>query len=256
MKKVVFLLPTYNEVDNIESCVEGILKQQKKIKGWRIEILIVDGGSTDGTIEKAKQIQSRNPKVHFLKVEKGLGIALIKGHTFSIKNFNPQILAQIDSDGQIEPNSIPKLIKPIENGYTLTLGSRFIKGGKNQITLMGRLFSLGSSLFCKLVMGPLDINEFNTLTRAFTPELFKRINLNHLPWREQTFIIQPSFLIEAIKVGAKYKEIPIICKKRLRNYSKNKVINYTLDVILYALDIRFEKWRIPVKLFNFKVGRN
>ncbi len=256
MKKIVFLLPTYNEVDNIKYCVEGVLKQQKKIKGWRIEILIVDGGSTDGTIEKAKQIKLRDPRVHFLKVERGLGVALIKGHAFSIKHFNPHVLAQIDSDGQIEPNSIPKLIKSIENGYTLVLGSRFIKGGKNQIAFMGRLFSLCSSLLCKLVMGPLDINEFNTLTRAFTPELFKRIDLNRLPWREQTFIIQPAFLIEAIRAGAKYKEIPIVCKKRLRNYSKNKVISYTLDVILYALNIRFEKWRVPVKLFNFKGDKN
>lgn len=251
MKKMVVLLPTYNEVDNIEECIEGILKQQKKIKKWRMEILVVDGGSSDGTVEKTSKLASKNPRIHLLNVERGLGIGLIKGHLYSINHFHPQILAQIDSDGQIEPDAIPKLVETIESGYNLALGSRFVEGGKNQISLLGRLFSRGSSWFCKLVMGLSDINEFNTLTRAFTPELFKKINLDNLPWKEQTFIIQPSFLNEALRAGAKYKEIPIICKRRLRNYSKNKVINYTFDVILYTLDVRFKKWGIPIKLFNF-----
>lgn len=246
MKKIVVLLPTLNEVNNIEDSVKGILKQKKKMKEWIIEILIVDSGSTDGTIKRISKLVSENSRIHLLKVARGLGVALIKGHLYSIKNFHPQILAQIDSDGQIEPAAIPKLVAAIESGYNLALGSRFIKGGENKISLLGRFFSKGSSWFCKLVMGPSNINEFNTLTRAFTPELFKKINIDNLPWKKQTFIIQPSFLNEAIKAGAKYKEIPIICKNRLRNYSKNKVINYTLDVILYALNVRLKKWGVPI----------
>lgn len=252
MKKAVILLPTFNEVDNIEDCVKGVLGQEKMLRGWKIEILIVDGGSKDGTIEKVKRLVTENPKIHLLNVERGLGIALIKGHLHSIKHYNPQILAQIDSDGQIEPDAIRKLVKVIESGYDLALGSRFVKGGRNQISLWGRFFSKGSSWFCKLVMGPSDINEFNTLTRAFTPKFFQKINLNNLPWKEQTFIIQPSFLNEAILAGAKYREVPIVCKRRLKNYSKNKVINYTFDVILYALDVRFKKWGIPIQLFNLR----
>lgn len=252
MKKVVVLLPTYNEVDNIQDCIENVLKQEKKIKGWIVEVLIVDGGSTDGTVQTVNKIFSKNSRVHILRVGRGLGVALLKGHLYSLKHFHPQVLAQIDSDGQIEADAIPKLVKTIEEGYNLVLGSRFIAGGKNQISLIGRIFSRGSSWFCKLVMGPSNINEFNTLTRAFTPQLFNKINLKNLPWKERTFIIQPAFLNEAIKAGAKYKEIPIICTRRLRNYSKNKVINYARDVVLYTLDVRFKKWHIPVKLYNFE----
>lgn len=250
MKKIVVLLPTYNEVDNIEDCVEGVLKQEKEIKGWRVEILIVDGGSSDGTVEKANKLVSKNLRIHLLKVERGLGVGLIKGHLYSIKHLRPQILAQIDSDGQIEYDVLPKLVKTIEIGYNLALGSRFIKGGKNQISLLGRMLSKCSSWFCKIVMGPSDITEFNTLTRAFTPELFKKIRLENLPWKEQTFIIQPAFLNEAILAGAKYKEVPIICRERLKNYSKNKIINYTYDVITYALDAKFKKLGLAIPFFK------
>ena len=177
MKKIVVLLPTYNEVDNIEDSVKGILKQEKKMKGWRIEILIVDSGSLDGTAQVAKTLALKNPKIHTITVGRGLGVGLIKGHLYAIKHLHPHILARIDSDGQIEPDVLPKLVKTIENGYNLALGSRFIKGGKNQISLSGRFFSKCSSWFCKIVIGPSNIHEFNTLTRAFTPELFKKINL-------------------------------------------------------------------------------
>lgn len=250
MKKIVVLLPTLNEVDNIEECVKGILKQEKKIVGWKIEILIVDSGSLDGTAQVVKKLALKNPKIHSITVGKGLGVGLIKGHLYAIKHLHPHLLAQIDSDGQIEPDVLPKLVKTIGSGFDLALGSRFIKGGKNQISLPGRFLSKCSSWFCKLVIGPSNIQEFNTLTRAFTPELFKRINLKSLPWKEQTFIVQPAFLNEAILAGAKYKEVPIICRERLKNYSKNKIINYTYDVITYALDARFKKWGLAIPIFK------
>lgn len=250
MKKIVVLLPTLNEVDNIEAGVKGILNQEREMVGWRVEVLIVDGGSTDGTASEAIKLSSKNPKVHNINVEKGLGVGLIKGHSYSIKHLHPHILAQIDSDSQIDPAVLPKLVKTIEDGYDLALGSRFIKGGKNQISLLGRFFSKCSSWFCRLVMGPLNIHEFNTLTRAFTPELFKKINLEKIPWKEQTFIILPAFLNEAILAGAKYKEVPIICTKRLKNYSKNKIINYAYDVITYSLDVRLKKWGLPISFFK------
>lgn len=254
MKKLVVVIPTYNEVDNIKATVKKILGQETKMAGWKIEVLISDSGSSDGTIRIARRLSSKNSKIHLIIVEKGLGIGLIKGHLYSLKHLNPHVLAQIDADGQIEPDVLPKLVKTIEQGYDLALGSRFIRGGKNQISPVGRILSKGSSWFCKLVMGPFDINEFNTLTRAFTPKLFKKINLKRLPWTEQTFIIQPSFLNEAILAGARYKEVPIVCKERLKNYSKNKIVNYTYDIITYALDARLKKWGLPIPFFNSTRG--
>lgn len=99
------------------------------------------------------------------------------------------------------------------------------------------------------MVGPWDIKEVTNSARAFTPALFKRINLQRLPWKEQTFIVQPAFLHEAILAGAKYKEVPLVFKNRLEGYSKNKVFNYTYDVITYCLDILLNRLGIHIRFF-------
>ncbi len=251
MKKVSVVLPTYNEKANIESTVQKVFAEQKNLPGWEIHIIIADDIRTsDGTDEIARKLSVKNSKVHFLKVEPGLGAGLIKGHQYALDKLEPSALAQLDADGQVEPDVLARLIKGIEEGYDFVIGSRLIEGGKNKLSLSRRIFTLGSSLFCRLVMGPFDIKEFTNSARAFTPQIFKKINLKSLPWKEKTFIIQPAFLNEMVLVGAKYKEVPLIFKNRLEGYSKNKVFNYTYDVITYCLDVRLHKWGFNIPLFQ------
>ena len=248
-KKVVVVLPTYNEKNNIEKTVNDVLEQEKKLPGWKVEILIADSSSPDGTGEVAKNIASKNPKVHFITVGRGLGVGLIEAHRYSLKNLHPDIMAQLDADGQVEPDVLVRLVKAIEEGNDLALGSRFVRGGKNMLSLSRRLFSAGSSLISRTLIGPWNIKEVTNSARAFTPELFQKINLERLPWREKTFIVQPAFLHEAILAGAKYKEVPLIFKDRAEGYSKNKVVNYTYDVITYAIDARLNSWGLHVPFF-------
>lgn len=99
-------------------------------------------------------------------------------------------------------------------------------------------------------MGPFEIREFTNSARAFTPSLFQKLNLARLPWREPSFIVQPAFLHEAILAGARYKEVPLIFKNRLEGYSKNKVFNYTYDVITYCIDARLNAWGFNVPFFH------
>jgi len=251
LKRVVVVLPTYNEKDNIEQTVEKVLQQQKKLPGWEIYVLIADDQRTsDGTDKIAKKLAQKNDKVHFLKAEPGLGVGLISGHKYSLDYLRPDILAQIDADGQVVPDVLVRLIKAIEQGHDLAIGSRFIEGGENQLTFGRKIFTYGASLFCRLMMGPFDINEFTNSARAFTPDLFKKLNLKRMPWREKTFIVQPAFLHEAILAGAKYKEVPLVFKNRLEGYSKNKVFNYTYDVITYCIDARLNSWGFKIPFFR------
>lgn len=251
MKKVVVVLPTYNEKDNIEKTVKKVLAEQKNLPNFTIDIVIADDIRTsDGTDEIAKKLTKKNNKIHFLKVEPGLGVALIKGHQYAIDHLHPDILTQLDADGQAVTDVLIRLIKAIDQGFDLAIGSRFIAGGKNQLTFGRRLFTYGASLFCRIMMGPLNIKEFTNSARAFTPVLFKKINLARLPWKEKTFIVQPAFLHEAILAGAKYKEVPLTFKDRLEGYSKNKVFNYTYDVITYCIDARLISWGFKIHFFR------
>lgn len=250
MKKVVVVLPTFNEKDNLEKFVGEVFSQEKNMSGWQIEILISDGGSTDGTAQIADKLTQNSPRVHFMTTSRGLGIGLVKGHEYSLNHLHPDVMAQLDADGQVDASVLPELIEAIEDGYDLALGSRFVPGGRNELSLIRRLFTAGSSLVCRFAMGPLDIKEFTNSARAFTPALFKKINFNRIPWQEKTYIIMPSFLHEAVLAGAKYKEVPLVFKNRDEGYSKNKILNYTYDIIMYALDARLHYLGINIPVFR------
>lgn len=251
MKIVSVVLPTYNEKANIERTIDKVLEQEKALPGWEIHIVVADDIRSSDDLEKVvRSLAAKNEKIHFLKVEAGLGVGLIEGHKYALDKIDPDILAQLDADGQVVPDVLVRLVETIEDGYSLAIGSRFVVGGKNQLSFARRLFSYGASTICRILMGPVDIKEFTNSARAFTPELFKKINLDRMPWKEKTFIIQPAFLHEAILAGAKYKEVPLVFKNRLEGYSKNKVFNYTYDVFSYCLDSRLHEWG-----FNFPLYR-
>lgn len=250
-KKIVVVLPTYNEKNSLAKFVDEVLEQGKNLPGYNIEILISDSNSPDGTGDLAKSLARKNPKIHYIQTGKGLGVGLIEGHNYSLKNLKPEIMVQLDADGQVQADVLPRLIKAIEEGYNFSFGSRFVEGGKNKLSFQRRLFSAGASLICRLIMGPFNIKEFTNSARAFTPALYKKINFNRLPWREQTFIVQPAFLNEAILAGATYKEVPLVFRNRHEGYSKNKIVNYTYDVLTYCLDARLHKWGINFPLFYY-----
>ncbi|MDO8573408.1 MAG: glycosyltransferase [Candidatus Daviesbacteria bacterium] len=250
MKIVSVVLPTYNEKANVARTIEKVLEQEKNLPGWEIHIIVADDIRTsDGTEEIVRKLLA-NQRIHFIKTEPGLGVGLIEGHRYALQKLRPDVLAQLDADGQVVPDVLVKLVKTIEDGYSLAIGSRFVSGGKNQLALVRRIFSLGASVFYRALVGPWDIKEVTNSARAFTPELFKKINLDRLPWKEKTFIVQPAFLHEAILAGAKYKEVPLIFRNRLEGYSKNKVFNYTYDVITYSLDVRLHMSGVNFPFFR------
>lgn len=251
MKKVVILLPVYNEEANLEKFVKEVLNEEKSSKGWKYEILIVvDERSNDDTLEVAQNLSKKNQQTHYLLVGPGLGTALVMGHKYALKEFSPDALSQLDADGQVGADVITRMLKVIDEGYDLAIGSRFVPGGKNMLSPSRKFFTWGSSIFCRLVMGPIDIGEWSNSARTFTPKLFKNIDFSLIPWQEKTFIIQPSFINAAVAAGAKYKEVPLIFKNRAEGYSKMKVFNYSYDVIAYAIDARLHKWGFNIDLFR------
>lgn len=250
MRRVSVVLPTFNEKENIEGFIKEVLEQEKNLPGYRIDVVVADSNSPDGTGRIVEGVAKVNTRVHLINVEMGLGAGLIKGHKYAMEHLQPDVMAQLDADGQVDVAVLPRLVKAVEEGYDLALGSRFVPGGVNKLSLSRRIFSAGASWVVRIVMGPFNIKEVTNSARAFTPELFRKINLDRLPWREKTFIVQPAFLNEAILAGAKYKEVPLIFKNRAEGYSKNKTINYTYDVITYSIDARLHKWGINLPFFK------
>ncbi len=240
--RLVVTIPTYNEKENIEEVIKKVLSIGKKLQGIDLHILISDSHSPDGTGEVVKKIMRTNPKVHFLDVKEiGLGIGIVKGHRFAIDRLGADLLAQMDGDMSHDPTALIEMIKNIEEGSDLIIGSRLSKGGKNLLGWHRRLFTRGSALFCKITWGTWGISEYTNSYRVFTKAIFQKIDFKKVPWKSKTYIIQPAFLYAAIKAGARIKEVPITFQDRKKGYSKAKIISYTLDVLKFGIKVRFEK---------------
>ena len=245
--RAVVTLPTYNENDNIAEIIERVLGEAKNLPNVDLHVLVSDSHSNDGTGEKVKEITKNNSKVHYLDVkERGLGIGLIRGHRFAIDKLKADILAQMDADLSHDPSTLPKMIKLLKE-YDLVNGSRLMKGGKNLLGFHRRIYTLGSALFCRLSWGQFGLTEFTNSYRVFTKELFEKIDFSKVPWRAQTYIIQPAFLYAAIKAGAKIKEIPITFEDRKRGYSKSKIYNYIIDILFFGAKVRIHKSKTLIK---------
>lgn len=246
--RLVVTIPTYNEEENIEEIIKRVINTGKKMPGVDIHVLVSDSRSSDKTAQIVKIISQNNPRVHYLDVrDRGLGIGLIKGHRFAINRLKADILAQLDGDLSHDPTTLPQMINLVKKGFDMVNGSRLMKGGENRLGWHRRLFTRGSSLYCKLMWGTFKLTEYTTSYRVFTKKLFEKINLLQVPWKSKTYIIQPSFLYAAIKAGAKIREVPIIFEDRKRGYSKAQIAAYTLDVIKFGFKVRLEKSKTVVK---------
>src|SRR3972149_12050871 len=213
--RLVVNIPTYNEKDNIEELITKILSQAKFMPQIDLHVLVADSHSPDGTDQIVKRITRTNPKVHYLDVkQRGLGVGIIKGHRFAIDRLKADILAQMDGDLSHDPSTLPKMVAYIRQGYDLINGSRLMKGGKNLLGWHRRLFTRGSSLYCKIAWGTFHLSEYTNSYRVFTKRLFDRINFAKVPWKSKTYIIQPAFLYASIEAGAKIKEVPITFEDR------------------------------------------
>ena len=201
--EIIVTIPAYNEEKTIGEVLGGI---KKSLDGSRYRgkyrILVVDDGSKDKTADVAKKsgaIAYSHPKNY--------GLAeCFRTEIKKCIELKADVIVHIDADLQYLPEEIPKLIKEIENGNDLVLGSRF-KGEIEEMPLVKRL---GNLAFSKVVSGitGIKISDAQTGFRAFTRKVAEEIPIisSHTYTQEQ--------IIRAVKQKFRIKEVPIYFAKR------------------------------------------
>lgn len=242
MQKVVIILPTYNESEIIELTIREVLKVVASIKDFDYEILVVDSASPDQTGQIVKNIEKNNSIIHLLNVEeRGLGLGLVLGYEYAFNNLNADIVLQMDADLQHNPLDIPKILEPFTKGTDFVQGSRFIKGGGNNLEPHRRFLSWAANLSARILFGALKIHEFTTSFRAFNRQVYEKIDFKKIPYRGKSFIFQPAFLYAAILHNIKITEVPIIFTDRRRGYSKMDMLKYSSELLAYGIKCRSQK---------------
>ncbi|MBI2148931.1 glycosyltransferase family 2 protein [Candidatus Woesearchaeota archaeon] len=190
---IVITIPAYNE----EKTLPKVLDEIKGVmKNYYCKILVIDDGSSDKTVEVARKngvIVVSNPR--------NLGLALtFKKEMEECLKLNADVIVHTDADGQYPAKYIPQLIKEVQNGYDLVLGSRFGKGDYSG-SFMKRL---GNIAFAKTFSNLLKVKITDTTTgfRAFTKEVAKINLINKFTYTQEQ-------LIKASLQKFRIKEIPI-----------------------------------------------
>ncbi len=212
-EKVLVVIPTYNERTNLPLLIPAVLGQDP-----RIEVLIVDDSSPDGTGELADELAVADPRVHALHraAKEGLGKAYIAGFKWALER-GYDFVFEMDADFSHDPKFIPEFLRAAEDA-DLVIGSRY-KAGVNVINWpMSRLLlSIGANQYARWVTG-LPLADSTGGFKCFRRRVLEAISLDRVRSNGYAFQIEMSFL--AWKKGFRIKEIPIVFTDRVEGQSK------------------------------------
>ena len=234
MRKAVIIIPTYNEAKNINNVVEKIFQVQKNIKNWDLHVLVVDSDSPDNTTDIVGELAKNNKNLHLLKTDKkGLGKAYVEGFNYVIDTLKPFIVFEIDADLSHNPQDIPSFLNKIEKGADFVIGSRYISGGSipEDWGIERKFFSVFGNWIIRFGFMNLRVTDWTNGFRAIKTWIIKE----SLPKLENYtgYVFQVALLDNALKMGARVSEIPVVFVDRREGESKINSGQYTFETLLY-----------------------
>jgi dolichol-phosphate mannosyltransferase len=213
-ERFLVVLPTYNESRNLSQIVPVILSQDV-----RIEVLVVDDNSPDGTGQIADVLAGGIARVHVLhrSQKEGLGRAYLAGFTWGLEH-GFDVLFEMDADFSHDPRFLTDLIAALDGGADLAIGSRY-KEGVNVINWpMSRLvLSSGANIYARVVTG-LPLTDSTGGFKAFRRKVLEAIPFDRVRSNGYSFQIEMSY--RAWKKGFRLVEVPIIFTDRVEGQSK------------------------------------
>lgn len=220
--KLSIIIPVFNEKATILEVLERVIKEP--IPGVDKEIIVVDDGSSDGTIEKLKSFKSKGFKLIFHDKNQGKGAAVITG----IKNSSGDYIIIQDADLEYNPKFIKHLIAPIREGKTkVVYGTRIkrLPNFKNEERNIRFLMHYFGNRFLSLVTSALYgqwVTDMETCYKLFPRNALKGVKLN-----AKGFEFEPEITSKLLKKGYKILEIPI--QVTPRGYEEGKKISAFKD---------------------------
>lgn len=237
--KIVIILPTYNERDNIRTVIDKIRQEVKSYSNHRIIILVVDDNSPDNTAAVVADIAKKDKDLFLISGQKqGLGQALLRGMQYAVDKINTDIIIQMDADLSHDPVELPNFIDALDKA-DFVIGSRYIKGGSipHNWGLHRKIFSIVGNEFVRFGLGILKIHDWTGGYRAYRRIYYEKVREHMAKYRG--YVFQIAFLHKAVLNQASIVEVPI--KFIDRKYGKSKIApsEYIKNVIEYVVSYRY-----------------
>ncbi len=216
MPNSVVIIPTYNEIENVERMIRKVVSLEDIF-----HILIVDDNSPDGTAQKVEELMKEFPEQVFLEKRKGklgLGTAYIHGFKWSLAR-DYDFIFEMDCDFSHNPDDLARLLKPLLDGkFDMSIGSRYCNGGKVKNWPLNRiLMSYCASIYVRLILW-MPIKDTTAGFMCYNSRVLKAIDLDKVNFRGYAFQIFLKYA--ARKKGFKLIEVPITFIDRIYGTSK------------------------------------
>jgi dolichol-phosphate mannosyltransferase len=218
--KVVVIIPTYNEHDNIPPLFAALQKEFQAM-AEEMHILVVDDHSPDGTAALVRQLALEQPNIHLIEGEKaGLGVAYMRGMTYAMDQLQADAVFEMDADFSHDPADVPRLLQVLVGGADFVIGSRYVPGGSipREWGPRRRLNSKFGNIVARYLAGIYQIHDCTAGFRAIRTSVLRQIEFSALNVRGYAF--QVALLHQAVTLGAVIREIPVHFKDRTVGDSK------------------------------------
>lgn len=213
-RRFLVIIPTYNEVDNLPRKAPQVLAQDP-----RIDLLVVDDASPDGTGQLAADMAASNPRVHALRraAKEGLGAAYLAGFEWGLDR-KYDLLFEMDADISHPPEALPQMIQAAET-HDVVIGSRYV-GGRVTVSnwpMSRLLISYFGSWYARTITR-MPVRDATGGFNCWRREVLEAVGLNRVRTNGYAFQIELKF--RAFRKGFRLHEIPILFQERDSGESK------------------------------------
>ena len=212
--KAVVVIPTYNERESINKALDSVLGLPRKL-----DVLVVDDGSPDGTAEVVRERPEFNKRVFLLtgKGKAGLGTAYRRGFQWALKH-GYEAAVEMDADLSHDPADIPKLLEGLEQGAHIAVGSRYLGGISVLNWPQSRLFISTFGGFYVRTLTALPMSDPTSGFKAIRADVLRDLNWDKV--QAEGYAFQIELHHTAWKQGYTIKEVPIVFTERREGDSK------------------------------------
>ncbi|HYV45339.1 MAG TPA: polyprenol monophosphomannose synthase [Myxococcaceae bacterium] len=214
MNPALVCIPTYNERENVEAICRAVLGADA-----RLDVLVVDDNSPDGTGRIADALAAKEPRIQVLHRERkeGLGRAYLAAFRWALEHGYRYVL-EMDADFSHDPRYLPRLVDEAERGADLVIGSRYVEGGGTVNWGIGRqIISRGGSLYARTILG-VRIRDLTAGFKCFRRSVLEALDLDGVTSSGYGFQIELTY--KTLKKGFRVSEVPIVFEDRRVGSSK------------------------------------
>lgn len=212
--RVVMVIPTYNEADNLAWIVGRLRAAQPDV-----DVLVVDDASPDGTGAIADELAAADPAVRVLHRtgKAGLGAAYLHGFRVALAA-GYDVIGEMDADGSHQPEQLDRLLAAVADGADLVIGSRWVPGGSVVNWPRRReVLSRGGNLYVRLLLG-VSVRDATAGFRLFRRTTLEKIDLDAV--QSTGYVFQTDLVARTLAAGLVVTEVPIEFVERVRGDSK------------------------------------